>query len=150
LSKKVCFENIELDYELPSIKANVTQEMIVKFACASLDFNPIHIDPIWAKRVNLLGVGKTIAHGQWTIAKLTQVITNWCYVDGGRLKSIDIKLIKPVFVGDTVTFRGKVVAKHPRTREMSFVEVELWAENQKGEMVAIGKAEVYLPSCANK
>ncbi|MEM0233364.1 MAG: MaoC family dehydratase [Candidatus Nezhaarchaeales archaeon] len=140
----VRFSEVELEQPLPTIVAKVTQEMITKFACASLDFNPIHIDPVWAKKVNLLGYGKTIAHGQWTIDKLTQVITNWCYVDGGRLKSIDIKLIHPIFVGDTIKFMGKVVAKHPRKKD-SFCEIELWAENQNGEKVAVGVAEVYLP-----
>ncbi|MEX2703995.1 MAG: MaoC family dehydratase [Candidatus Freyrarchaeum guaymaensis] len=82
MPEKVRFEDVELGYELQPIRVQVTQEMISKFACGSLDFNPIHIDPVWAKKVNLFGVGKTIAHGQWAIAKLTQVITNWCYADG--------------------------------------------------------------------
>lgn len=145
LSEKVKFEDVELDYELPSIEVNVTQELISKFGCGSLDFNPIHMDPVWASEVNLFGAGRTIAHGQWTIALLTQVITNWCYADGGRLKSIDIKLIRPVIPGDTVKFWGKVLAKHPRTKEMSFVDLELFAENQNGDKVAVGKAQAYLP-----
>nr|MDO8090317.1 hypothetical protein [Candidatus Sigynarchaeota archaeon] len=62
-----------------------------------------------------------------------------------RLESIDIKLIKPVHPGDTITFHGKVVAKHPRTKEMSFVDLELYAENQNGDKVAVGKAQAYLP-----
>ncbi|MFN3384099.1 MAG: MaoC family dehydratase [Archaeoglobaceae archaeon] len=137
------FEEVELEQELPIIETKVTQETITRFACASLDFNPIHIDPVWAKKVNLLGYGKTIAHGQWTIDKLTQVVTNWCYADGGRLKSIDVKLIHPIFVGDTIKFKGKIVSKHPRKVD-SFCEVELWAENQNGEKVAVGIAEVFL------
>ena len=47
--------------------------------------------------------------------------------------------------GDTITFHGKVVAKHPRTKEMSFVDLELYAENQNGDKVAVGKAQAYLP-----
>ncbi|MEM2135979.1 MAG: MaoC family dehydratase [Candidatus Freyarchaeota archaeon] len=145
MHKRVKFKDVELDYELPPIEVHVTQELITRFACGSLDFNPIHVDPVWAKEVNLFGTGKTIAHGQWTIAKMTQVVTNWCYADGGRLKSIDIKLIKPITPGDTVKFYGKVVAKHPRTKEMSFVDLELWVDNQNGEKVAVGKAQAYLP-----
>lgn len=145
LPKKVKFENIELDYELPSIEMHITQELISKFGCGSLDFNPIHMDPVWASEVNLFGAGHTIAHGQWTIAVMTQVITNWCYADGGKLKSIDIKLIRPVFPGDKIKFSGKVVAKHPRTKETSFVDLELWVENQNGDKVAVGKAQAYLP-----
>jgi 3-hydroxybutyryl-CoA dehydratase len=145
VSQKVKFEDIELDDELPPVEMHVTQELITRFACGSLDFNPIHVDPVWAKEVNLFGIGSTIAHGQWTIALMTQVITNWCYADGGRLKSIDIKLIRPVTSGDTVKFYGKVVAKHPRTKEMSFVDLELYADNQNGDKVAVGTAQAYLP-----
>ena len=145
MPEKVKFEDVELDYELPPIEIRITQELISRFACGSLDFNPIHVDPVWTKEVNLFGIGSTITHGQWTIALMTQVITNWCYADGGRLKSIDIKLIRPIIPGDTVKFSGKVVSKHPRTKEMSFVDLELYADNQNGDKVAVGKAQAYLP-----
>ncbi|MFX1512607.1 MAG: MaoC family dehydratase [Promethearchaeota archaeon] len=147
MAEKVKFEDVELDYELSPLKRHITQESIIRFACGSLDFNPIHIDTVWAKKINLLGLGRTIAHGQMTIAFITQVITNWCYADGGRLKSIDIKLVKPLFPEDTIICYGKVVAKHPRKKERSFVDIEIYAENQKGEKVAVGKVQVYLLNC---
>ena len=136
---------MELNYELLVLERNITQESISWFACGSLDFNPIHIDPVWAKKVKLFGFGSTIAHGQMTIAHMTQAITNWCYAGGGKLKSIDIKLIWPIFPGDTITYRGKVIAKHPRKKETSFVDLELDVTNQKNKKVAIGKAQIYLP-----
>jgi 3-hydroxybutyryl-CoA dehydratase len=144
MNERLKFEDIELEYELPSLRREITQEVISMFGCGSLDFNPIHMDPVWAKKVGLFMMGKTIGHGQLTIALVTQVITNWCYTAGGRLKSIDIKLIWPLFSGDTVTCGGKVVAKHPRQKEMSFVDLKLYADNQKKKRVAVGKAQVYL------
>jgi 3-hydroxybutyryl-CoA dehydratase len=145
MTARLKFEDIELDYELPVINKEITQEVISMFGCGSLDFNPIHMDPVWARSVGLFMVGKTIGHGQLTISLLTQVITNWCYREGGKLKSIDIKLIWPLFSGDTATLGGKIVAKHPRQKEMSFVDIELWADNQKKKRVAVGKAQVCLP-----
>jgi len=145
MPEKVSFDKVELDYELPSITRHVTQELITKNACVSLDFNPIHVDPVWAKKVNLYGVGKTIAHGMMTMTFLGQLVTDWCYADGGKLKSMDVKLIWPVFPGDTITCKGKVVAKHPRGEGQSFVDLEISAENQDGQKVAVGKAEVILP-----
>ncbi|MFX1441892.1 MAG: MaoC family dehydratase [Promethearchaeota archaeon] len=145
MSKSIKFEEIALDYELPTLQRKISQEVISMFGCGSLDFNPIHMDPVWAKEVKLFGFGKTIGHGQLTIALLTQVITNWCYIEGGRLKSLDIKLILPLFSGDTVICGGKIVAKHPRKKELSFVDLELYADNQKKKRVAVGKAQVYLP-----
>ena len=145
MTARLKFEDVELDYELPVITREITQEVISMFGCGSLDFNPIHMDPVWARSVGLFMVGKTIGHGQLTISLLTQVITNWCYREGGKLMSIDIKLIWPLFSGDTATFGGKVVAKHPRQKGMSFVDIELWADNQKKKRVAVGKAKVTLP-----
>jgi len=145
MSESIKFEEIELDYELPTLTREISQEFISMFGCGSLDFNPIHMDPVWAKDVKLFGFGKTIGHGQLTIALLTQVITNWCYSEGGELKSLDIKLIWPLFPGDTVVCGGKVVAKHPRKKELSFIDLELYADNQKKKRVAVGKAQVYLP-----
>ncbi len=142
---RIKFEEMELDYELPTLTREISQEFVSMFGCGSLDFNPIHMDPIWAKNVNLFGFGKTIGHGQLTIALLTQVITNWCYAEGGKLKSLNIKLIWPLFPGDTVSCGGKIVAKHPRKNELSFVDLELYADNQKKKKVAAGKAQVYLP-----
>ena len=71
MSENIRFEDIELDYELIPVKKEITQEFISMFGCGSLDFNPIHMDPLWAKNVNLFGFGKTIGHGQLTIAPLS-------------------------------------------------------------------------------
>jgi acyl dehydratase len=62
------------------------------FGFDSLDFNPIHMDPVWAKKVNLFGFGKTIGHGQLTIALLTQGITNWCYREGVNSNQLILNL----------------------------------------------------------
>ena len=60
MSESIKFEEIELDYELPTLQRKISQEIISMFGCGSLDFNPIHMDPIWAKQVKLFGFGKTI------------------------------------------------------------------------------------------
>ncbi len=66
MTEKLVFDKIELGYEIPEQSKHITQEKINKNAEASLDFNPIHIDPVWAKKVNLLGKGTTIANGIMT------------------------------------------------------------------------------------
>ena len=50
-------------------------------------------------------------------------------------------------LGDVITRRGKVLEKRPvKTAGDHEVELELWAENQKGEKVVTGRATVTLPS----
>jgi acyl dehydratase len=48
---------------------------------------------------------------------------------------------------DTVTCRGRVVAKSSKD-DAHLVELEVWAENQRGEKVVSGRATVGLPSRA--
>jgi 3-hydroxybutyryl-CoA dehydratase len=141
----VTFESVELDMELPEVVKYVDQKVITKNAVASLDYNPIHVDPAWAKKVNLLGKGTTIAHGMCTFSFMTSVITNWCYASGGFISRLESKFIKPVRPGDTITCKGVVAEKHPRQKTKSFVVIELSAENQRGDKVAVAKANVILP-----
>ncbi len=141
----VTFENTPLELELPEIVRHVDQRVITRNATASLDYNPIHVDPAWAKKVNLLGKGTTIAHGMCTFSFMTSVVTDWCSSSGGFISRLESKFIRPVRPGDTITCKGVVSEKHPRRTSKSFVVIDLWAENQEREKVAVAKAKVTLP-----
>jgi 3-hydroxybutyryl-CoA dehydratase len=141
----VTFDSVGLNTRLPEVVRHVDQRVITRNAVASLDYNPIHVDPAWAKEVNLLGEGTTIAHGMCTFSFMTSVVTNWCYGSGGFISKLESKFVKPVRPGDTVTCTGVVTEKHPRKTAKSFVVVELSAENQRGEKVAVAEAHVLLP-----
>lgn len=138
------FEDLKLDTILPEVVRAVDQRVITRNAAASLDYNPIHIDPVWARSINLLGEGTTIAHGMCTFSFMTSVVTDWCATSGGFVSKLESKFIKPVRPGDTITCKGIVSEKHPRQKGKSFVLIDLSAENQKGEKVAVGKARVIL------
>jgi acyl dehydratase len=58
-----------------SIELKVTPDpyVTVRYAGASGDFNPIHIDEEYAKKVGLPG---RILHGLWTMAQLARAHTN--------------------------------------------------------------------------
>lgn len=143
--KSITFESVDLNMQLPEVVRQVDQEVITKNAVASLDFNPIHVNPKWAKKVNLLGEGTTIAHGMCTQAFMTSVITDWCYASGGFITRMESKFVNPVRPGDTVTSRGEVIELHPRGKDDSFAVIELTADTDKGIRVAWAKAFVRLP-----
>ncbi|MFO0511638.1 MAG: MaoC/PaaZ C-terminal domain-containing protein, partial [Gammaproteobacteria bacterium] len=50
----------------------ITQEMVDKFGEATLDDDPMHVDPDWARRHSPFG--KTVAFGFLTISLLTHVL----------------------------------------------------------------------------
>jgi len=140
----VTFDSVELDTPLPELVRHVDQRVITQNAVASLDYNPIHVNPVWAKKVNLLGEGTTIAHGMCTFSFMTSVVTNWCAPSGGFVSGLESKFLRPVRPGDTITCTGVVSEKHPRQSGKSFVVIELTAENQRGDKVAVASARVVL------
>jgi 3-hydroxybutyryl-CoA dehydratase len=71
-------------------------------------------------------------------------VTDWCASSGGFVSGLESKFIRPVRPGDTITCKGVISEKHPRQAGKSFVVVELSAENQRGETVAVASARVAL------
>lgn len=141
----ITFESVELNSRLPEVVREIDQLFITRNAVASLDFNPIHVDPAWAKEINLLGEGTTIAHGLCTMSFLASTVTDWCYAGGGFISRMESKFVAPVRPGDTVRCSGEVIELHPRDDGRSFVVVELLARNDREETVAWAKASVRLP-----
>jgi hypothetical protein len=95
--------------ELPTLQVRVTRDRLVRYAGASLDFNPIHWNERFAKEVGLPDV---IAHGMLTMALGARMVTDWLG-DPGRLVSYSVRFTRPVVVPDgddgaLVEFTGKV------------------------------------------
>jgi acyl dehydratase len=59
--------------ELPELKVTPDRYVTVRYAGASGDFNPIHIDEEFAKQVGLPG---RILHGLWTMAQVARAHTD--------------------------------------------------------------------------
>lgn len=145
-TKKVTFESVAMDEELPQITHEITQEMIWRNAAASLDYNPVHCDPEWVKTAQPFAIPLTVCHGMMTMSIMTSVITNWAYASGGWISEMEAKFVKPVPTGTIFTAGGKVTEKHVWGKNNSYVVVETWAQNQKGEKLALAKAHVVLPA----
>jgi acyl dehydratase len=58
--------------QLPEVKVTPDRYLTVRYAGASGDFNPIHIDDDFAKQVGLPG---KILHGLWTMAQVARAQT---------------------------------------------------------------------------
>ena len=94
---------------LPPLSLRVRRADLVRYAGASLDFNPIHWNDRVAGEVGLPGV---IAHGMYTMAIAGRYVTDWL-TDPGRLVSYSARFIRPVIVpnddeGALVELSGKV------------------------------------------
>lgn len=130
---------------LPEIKKFITQENINLYAEASQDFNPIHIDPEFAKQTPL---GGTIAHGMLTLAYISQMMTNIFGRSWLSSGTLDVRFKTPARPGDTITIGGNI-HKIDQSGNETIVSCEVLCSNQNGEPVVLGETKVRLISDEN-
>jgi acyl dehydratase len=89
-----------------AIELKVTPDpyLTVRYAGASGDFNPIHIDEDFAKQVGLPG---RILHGLWTMAQVARAHTE---ATGGpaKLKSLSVQFRGMGKIGEEIVVTGVV------------------------------------------
>lgn len=151
MKKQLYWEDIEVGSEVTPLPKVATTQMLVKWAGASGDFNPLHYEDAFAASQ---GVGKPIVHGQLKRAWLVQLMTDWIGEQGilkkfsCQFRAMDYpRLMKDMFEpqeGETWWCKGKVTKKYIEGGE-HYVDCDIWIENGKGEKTATGSATVVLP-----
>ncbi|GMU37265.1 MAG: MaoC family dehydratase [Phycisphaerae bacterium] len=121
-----------------SFSKTITDRDVFAFADASGDFNPLHIDEEYARRS---AFGRRIAHGILTAGIISTVLGSEIPGLGTIFVQLEIRFLKPVFIGDTVTARAVVMEVINPKR----VRLLVSCTNQSGEDVAIGNAVVVPP-----
>jgi acyl dehydratase len=118
------------------IRRTIDEAQPRRYAAASGDSNPIHLDAEVAKAAGLPGV---ILHGLCTMAIATQAIVDEvCGGDPGRLRHIAVRFAKPVFPGATLETRLWLDAPEGGRRGVEFETYD-----QEGRCVLErGRAEV--------
>jgi acyl dehydratase len=124
---------MEAGEELPELKVTPDRHLTVRYAGASGDFNPIHIDDEFARSVGLPG---RILHGLWTMAQVARAQTE---AAGGpeRLRRLSVQ-----FRGMGVPEQEVVVSS--KVREVADGVAVIDAEARQGDtrIVRRGLAEV--------
>jgi acyl dehydratase len=124
--------------ELPEEKHRITQERVNLYAEASGDFNPIHIDPEFAKQTEL---GGTVAHGMLVLAYVSEYMTGIFGIDWLTGGTLNIRFKAPARPGDTLAVTGKV-SKIDETDGNRTVYGEILCRNQDDEAVITGETKV--------
>jgi acyl dehydratase len=138
---KVYFEDVKVGDELPPlVKGPIQQIQLTRYAGASGDFNPIHQDDEFAKAA---GMGGIFALGMLSMGFVGQAVTDWA--GAGQVRKLGVRFAGLVRLKDTITCRGRVLAKSSKD-DVNLVDLEVWAENDKGDKVVTGKATVALPT----
>jgi acyl dehydratase len=134
------FEDFEVGKTIAVGSCSVTEEEIVAFA-TQFDPQLFHVDPAAAKESMYGGV---IASGWHTCALMMRLMVDGFLKDAASLGSPgvdEIRWIKPVRGGDTLSMTTTVVEVRPSTSKQDRGVVHtLWeAVNQHGEIVATVK-----------
>lgn len=133
------FEDIKVGDAIPPLtKPAITHLQLALYAGAGADHNPIHVDEQAAKAGGLPGI---IAHGMLPLGFLGQLLTLW--VPQRQLRSMSARFVGMAFPGDVITCSGKVAGKREHAGE-KLVDLEIAAQNQRGENLQLGKATVAL------
>jgi len=127
---------------LPALRFGpVTREMLARYAAASLDFNPIHIDSDFA---HAAGRDDVIAHGMLSFGLAARLVAEWA--GAGRVRRIAGKFTAITHVGDEIVVSGRVCAIDTGDTGRR-VRVELSAETA-GTKTVVAEALVSLPLSA--
>jgi len=123
---------------LPGLKKTVTQPDIDRYAVASRDFNPVHIDWEFARKSPL---GGTIAHGMLVLAYVSQMFTEAfgiAWLTGGKLS---VRFKAPARPDDTLTINANVTGITDNGGG-TLLKLDVNCLNQHGETVITGEAAV--------
>jgi acyl dehydratase len=131
------FDDVQVGDALPElVTAPVTRHTLGRYAGASGDDNPLHIDIEFARQA---GMPDVFAHGMLSMAYLGRVLTHW--VDPSAIRSFSVRFVAITHIGDQVACHATVADKFVDNGEKR-VLLHLTARNQAGEIKLTGQAVI--------
>jgi 3-hydroxybutyryl-CoA dehydratase len=135
----------KLDNEtLPVITKVVTQAKINQFeSCGILDRENIHNNLELARQ--RLGTSFPIASGRMSVAFASEALRKFFGPQVfNHTGSVNLKFLRPVKDGDTVTVHGTVNSRQ-KVENGTLVTVDIYCENQNGDKTAVGQGSAVIP-----
>jgi acyl dehydratase len=124
---------------LPTLAVTPDKYLTVRYAGASGDFNPIHVDEEFAQQVGLPG---RILHGLWTMAQVARAATE---AVGGDEAPGSLRRLEVAFRGMAVPEEEVAVTADVQAVEDGLATVSLTARQGKARVVRGGRAVVRVP-----
>jgi acyl dehydratase len=127
--------DLQVGEEIPEVRVTPDKYLTARYAGASGDFNPIHIDEEFARAVGLPG---RILHGLWTMAQVARAQTE---AAGGpeHLKRLSVQ-----FRGMGVPEQEVVVKGTVRELRDGRLVIDTVAEQAETQIVRNAEAELQL------
>ncbi|NWF92915.1 MAG: MaoC family dehydratase [Syntrophaceae bacterium] len=116
------------------ISRTITEADIRDFAKVTGDFNPIHLDQVYAEKTIFK---ERIAHGVLSIGLISSILGNILPGHGTIYLSQEVRFLAPVRIGDTITAKVEVIEIIPEKNRVKF---RTTCTNQTGKEVVDGTA----------
>ena len=123
---------------LPPLTLRVTQEHVHRYAEASGDHNPLHLDAEFATTTEF---GRPIAHGMLALSLIGELIVRSFGQPSLRGGALRARFKGPVYVGEEVSVHGQVTRELEETGHRC-LECAVALTNSKGEDVVTVVATV--------
>ncbi|MGN1413590.1 MAG: MaoC family dehydratase [Anaerovoracaceae bacterium] len=117
----------------------VSEADIYNFAGVSGDFNPAHVNAVYAENSPFK---ERIAHGILSASFISNVIGNQLPGMGSIYLGQTLKFLRPVHIGDTITAEVEV---SEIIKEKNKIVLKTTCTNQNGEVVVNGEAIIMPP-----
>ena len=142
MAAQLYWEDVEEGQEVPPYSQKVGYMELNRFAGANNELVPIHMDPDYAK--NVANLPDVIVMGNLKLAYIANALTDWAG-DEGWIQKLYVEYRKMDQVNTTITAKGKVTKKYEQGGKR-LLDLEVWVENEQGEVTTPGSAVVALPS----
>lgn len=142
MAGQLFWEDVEEGQEVPPFSQKVGYMELNRFAGANEELVPIHMDADYAK--NVAKLPDVIIMGNLKLAYIANAITDWAG-DDGWITKLAIDYRKMDTVNSTITAKGKVTKKYQQDGK-NLVDLDVWVENEAGEVTTPGSAVLSLPS----
>ena len=123
-------------YPTPSI--TVTETHVVNWACLTMDFYPLHMDKEYAAKTQF---GQRLAHGPLIFGMAVGLVSMAGFAGDSAVAWLgvdNLKMLSPVFIGDTITVIVEVLEKKPTSKPDKGVQTWRYSvKNQRGETVMV-------------
>jgi acyl dehydratase len=131
--------------QVTALSKTMTQEAINLFEKSGGKTGPSQFTDEQTAR-DTLGTRGTVASGRMSLTFATELLRRFFGTDAyNRGGMVELRFLRPVRPGDTVTFAGSVTGI-TRVTNRGRVEVAVTATNQKGDVTAVGTGACIVPS----
>ena len=122
--------------DVATMTKTITESDVMLWVGICGDMNPVHIDRVYSKTTRFKDI---VVPGLLVAGLISAAVTKVAF--GNVYAMQNLKFVKPVYIGDTVTASAKIVEK---LEDKRMVLLETICVNQNDEPVIVGEGREYI------